>query len=305
MGIQSSLRIGSVIRYWVLALSLAIVLAAGVDTASASMPTGEQRSFCKPRMVGSFLRPLSGLPERHPVPKSGRLPFAPRALSVDEVGTQAGYRLMSGGGEFGYEFFFESPTIRRLGWIIKLQGFAVNRQGRVTQRLGTAQREIARIGGLLQPRALLAIPSRPGFYRVDLSVESSTGRKLGAYREYLRVMAPEVSVRVGLSARTIGHGDEVMGRIENIGTTPIEFGAPYSVEYLSEQGWIRVAPQRSTWPRYTAVMYAGSSGACMHFRVPPEFPAGQYRFKKAVHGVSPGSVLEQVVYGEFSVSAFP
>jgi hypothetical protein len=139
-----------------------------------------------------------------------------------------------------------------------------------------------------------------------MAVVAADGKPLASFEEYVRVMKPSVAIKVGTSGEPVSPGHRVVGRLENLGTTIIQFEAPYAVEYFNGVEWVTVGPSNTVWPRYVGLLAAGAKGDCMSFDVPLGAIPGQYRFVKRVEaGLKSWSLEEQRVYGIFTVAESP
>jgi Big-like domain-containing protein len=79
------------------------------------------------------------------------------------------------------------------------------------------------------------------------------------------------------------HGQAVFGRIENQGTEPVLYGAPYRIEKRDGTSWSLApeSPDNFILPLYDAS--PGESGdECSFFSIPSSMAPGHYRMTKEV-----------------------
>lgn len=146
-----------------------------------------------------------------------------------------------------------------------------------------------------QPDILLLVPSGVGFYRFNI-IFRSRGTILGSFSEYLRVVDPVLDVQISTLKSVYRTGATLLARVENIGTKAVGYSAGYSIERLTDVGWIRVGPNRTVWPRYAAGLGAGEAGECMKYAIPSDFPIGRYRLSKAITSGALDSNAETLNY---------
>jgi hypothetical protein len=298
-----------------------VIFCAGVAQSFAAIDalrdnkTRSSSQFCGPKLVRSFGLPPGGRQQYKPIPENGLLSFGPQKLRVSQKGPRpggalqsdpsAGNRVLTAGGKFGY-LFSSLPWSggSRLNWTIRLTASTVTKQGQFRNRLGETAMHIGSIQGHTTRSVVLSIPPKKGFYRLALSIRSSKGQLLDAFAEFIRVIEPSAIARLGTSSRTVVPGEQVLGRIENFGSTMLRTRQPYSVEYFDGVEWERVGPPQTVWrgPGMDAIVYAGKAAACMSFRVPADAAPGRYRFVKNIRVGQFGRLSERTLYGDFNVS---
>lgn len=281
-----------------LMVSVSTIMSADTAQSYAIDTKLKSSGFCKATFVRHLAHP-PGASKSSPIADSGKLPFGPRSLRVLRDGPRSG--VLIEGGRFGYDFASRAPV--QLDWLITAKGFAVNRSGAAQRRFGEVTRTISSVGGPGVPSIDLSIPNKRGFYLIRLSIQAKDGKLLGTFTEYITVAKPTVAVRIGLDGSPGLAGSQILGRIENFGTTSMQFGPSYAVEHFDGTTWQRVGPSRSVWPRQAIVLEAGAAGGCMGYKIPEQAPTGRYRFVKSVEVRTDKSGLTvKPVHKEFEVA---
>ena len=149
-------------------------------------------------------------------------------------------------------------------------------------------RERVRRRTLVRPREGMIdlsfpVSARPALYRVEISFENKSGKRLGRYGRYFRVVPIVRRARLGIESGTYLAGETVYARVENYGTIFVTFGVPYSVERYDGSTWAR-APESPKGPWILPLLLAqsGYTGECLGFRSPVSMPPGLYRIVKGV-----------------------
>lgn len=269
-----------------------------------SAPSGPVRAadglapFCEQRLVRDYLSPLARMPRLHGVPKSGRLPFAPKAMTLVVLGD--GLRV--GKGLIGFRFSDEAIGARRhLSWTSESVLVRVNRAGDISETLGSKTirlgREMANsIGG-----TRFAVSGRPAFYRVDLIVRSKHGVVLGKYGAYFRVVRSSTRSRLTLNASVRSPGQTILASVENPGTAAILPGSIFRVERAEGPNWAEFAtvPVSGLKPRTRAVLFAGEVSPCVSYQLPSDIPEGMYRISNQISASKGG--FQKVLFRQFRV----
>lgn len=136
-----------------------------------------------------------------------------------------------------------------------------------------------------------SVSARPALYRVEIEFENMSGKRLGRYSQYFRVVPIVRRARLGIESSAYHAGETVYARIENFGTTLVAFGVPYSVERYDGSTWTK-APEspKGPWILPLLLVQSGYAGGCFGFRTPVSMPPGLYRIVKGVEypAVKPG-----------------
>jgi len=274
---------GRVARRLGTALVVAPILALLVFPAAAGAAGGESSpGFCKRRLAVDYAAPLTGMPGAHPVPE-GELPFGPRNFSVHTIGHIIGRpHVALAGSNYGYTFAGKNEPYRALdlGWRLKATAWAVDRDGRARRELGTRGWHATKVKEL--SRLQVAFPAtRPGFVRVDVRISTLSGRTLGAYRDYFRILKPSNDVRLAVEDANVHPGERAVGLVENHGAGNLSsVSESFEVEHFIGDAWVTVpqpvSPQ-SILP-YGFFLAPGENARCYGYDVPADGKPGRYRF---------------------------
>jgi len=258
-------------------LASTLFLALAVTSASALATYEEPQPFCKGETIHDFLAPLQQMPKLHSPPENGRIGFGPK--SVELTPTPA---LLVGKGSIGYSLalHWRSPPAHPK-WNVTTTLSAVDWRGRTTGIVGRVQRRVGTISRKHNVEIHFDVGGRSAAYRLTFVFRSESGRKLGGYGFYSRVVRPTKHARLTLDSDSYGPEATVFGRIDNFGTVSAFYGAEYVIERLEGSSWVR-APES---PRYFILpLYwsgPGSSGPCLGFGVRPTM-SGRYRMSKQI-----------------------
>lgn len=75
----------------------------------------------------------------------------------------------------------------------------------------------------------------------------------------------------------------MLSRVENLGTEVVMFGEDFYVHRLEGEHWVPVPDAtQGIWLRWLGSAGPGASGRCSAWRIPTDFPLGQYRIVKEV-----------------------
>jgi Bacterial Ig-like domain len=235
--------------------------------------------FCDGAILHDYRRPFERMPKLHAPPPNGRVGFASGKLRLQPFPP-----LVVGEGEVGYTLGpLEKRAPVRLGWDVTTTLDRIDGRGRPIERIERARRHLAIVSRRRGGGARFQVGDEPALYRLTVVVRTETGRKLGGYGFYFRVLTPTGRVRLALNAAAFGPGETVFGRIENFGTALVSFGAPYAIERQDGSAWTK-APQSppGPWILIAYIVGPGSASNCSGFWVPPGMPAGRYRMVKEV-----------------------
>jgi len=153
-----------------------------------------------------------------------------------------------------------------------------------------------------------SVSAEPALYRVDIVFRNRTGKRLGAYGQYFRVVSPLQDARLRLNATSYRPGETVYARVENFGTELVTYGVSYSIERYNGTSWGE-APESPNGPWILPLLFSqpGTSGRCSGFSIPTEMTPGRYRFAKpadyAGHsGSGPRREVRVLLTAEFDVA---
>lgn len=250
-----------------------VVMMALVCAAGAAGATG----FCKERYARDYAAPLREMPGLRPAPE-GELPFGPRNLSLYLPDRAA---VVLAGSALGYRLASKNPYARvlHLNWDVRATLRAVDRRGRVKRLVDQRQRRLGTVKGSDDLKFLFPA-EHPGFYRVDIRFRRLGGARLGAFRDYFRVLERSVDVRLVASGSVFHPGETVYGHIENRGASRIVAPVFLALERYEAGGWVTVeqpvtpnSVRRPSW-----LLEPGEISGCHGFTVSAATPPGAYRF---------------------------
>jgi len=231
------------------------------------------------------------------------MPFAPKGLrlEVDRGG------LVAGEGWVGFGLRDEAIQHRRqLDWIVESELSRVSSRGRVLSSVDVKRQRIGSIEAS-NIKSFLHHVSGPAYYRVDIRFfRLGTGRLLGEYSTYARVMRPRINLRVAVDNPSVLPGSLVTARLINLGT--VAFRAPtfvygFVVQRFTGETWTLVPenPPRERGEKVRKVIQRLGPGMelrdCLRYLVPVGQVPGQFRF------ISFGLEREPLVAAQFEVRA--
>jgi hypothetical protein len=242
------------------------------------------RGFCENEVIRDYAKPLERLPQVLALPFEGRLDFAPGRVSLGSLGRGP---LQLGSGERGFSLSYSpyeaeatKPT-RRLDWHVTSRLVEVDRRGR---RIGEPELIEKHVERLWPTRRGLdftfQVPGKPALYRLELVFENRGGKRLARFGENFRVLRATLDVGLALSATTLRPGETVRARLLNRGAAVLFFGLGRSIEYFDGTNWIGPPPglRQGPIPAIGLFLPPGGSGSCWQATIPPDAPAGLYRF---------------------------
>lgn len=243
---------------------------------------------CASKVVRDYGSVFSQLPPRTRPGREGILPFGPRGLHLDE----SPKRILVPGSAGGRVFSFwlrshgHRGRLLRLNWVVSARLVAIDRRGRERATVASARRALGRVAaGALGRHGLdLRVPQRPGFYRAEVEFErAASGKQLGGFTQYLRVLRPRTAVRLGvLGSRVVEPGGSLVVRVENLGTRQISHGK-YVLDRYQDGHWhLDVGETAAYAPSVRRSIDAGRAGECARVLIPAGSESGLYRVRTQV-----------------------
>lgn len=283
---------------------LSIILAAlvlGGSNPSLEKTTDKSPAFCR---AGTLVRDfgLAKLPKTHQPPRSGKLPFGPKAVTLTgprdpvlRLGEPFGYQLLS------ENYRGETP----LHWTLTARMVSVNATGQTTRVLGDKTIRVRAISADDQPTLFLTPPKRSGFFQYELLISGRRGEKLARYRRYVKVIRQSWKVRLHLDRQEIEPGQTLISRVENLGSGKPYFGEAFAVQRRAEGRWNddpELTPEE--WLAWLGTAAPGEAGRCSYLKLPDDLSAGTYRIVKVVRkGLGPPSRQPAELKAPFEVLA--
>lgn len=291
-----------------------LVTAAVLGIVGSAPASPAMAAFCQTAIVHNYAKPLERMPDLRKPPMEQHLPFGPARVFFGQIGHGP---LLVGQSAIGFSLSY-SPYRRnhhlspRLDWNIVTRLTWVDQRGRAKKVLGVIEKRVNRLRSTDdRPSGDLSLAfdvSKPGLYRIESIFRDQSGKRLGRFGEYIRVLRPSLDVRLTLNGMSFRPGDTVSARLENYGTEPLFYGLGYSIEYYDGASWARPPTQ----PTYTVVPAIGlSSGpgqaaSCWNFPIPTDAPSGRYRFVRDVEhfagGLLPRKGKTLTLAAEFNVA---
>jgi hypothetical protein len=280
----------------------ALALSIAVPAAAVTYETAPT-AFCRATVLRDYLAPLERLPKLHSPSPSGRLGFGPRSIRLQPLPS-----LLVGGGTIGYRLFLsKGAPAQHPNWTVVTTLARVNWRGRTAETHNHARRHLTTISRSHGAGEEFRVNRYAFPYLLTVVFRNAAGKELGEYGFYFRVVDATANARFGLSAPSYRPGSAVFARIENLGSSPVSYGAPYAIERLEGATWAK-APESPKGP-WIMPLYWTAAGmtekGCRGFWIPPTMPPGRYRISKeaqfpALRG--PGSDEPRLISGEFDVA---
>jgi len=124
------------------------------------------------------------------------------------------------------------------------------------------------------------VPGGPRFYRLSVEFHGAGDTETFVYREYFRVVARRVDLRLVLSSASMRPGEELVWRLENFGSTSVVYGLDYRIDRHDGNGWVEDPISPTGFPWVGFMMGAGAASRCQSLRLPDTMQPGRYRLVK-------------------------
>jgi len=247
-----------------------------IPVPAAALEKGPPPKYCSHSTVRDYRAPLRNLPALRGAPELRGLPFGPQGVTLSEP-----LDLREHGGFVGYAIRVRRSREALLDWDLTATLTRIDPQGNTH---GKARRSHAHLGSLAGKRRIgFRISPAPALYKIELAVNNASGKTLGEYGEYLRVVKPALDVRISLNATSLRSGETVAAQVENHGTGIVILSPRYSIEVHDGSAWA-LAPISPLTPDPLVGLLAAPGGAvtCWSFTIPTAAPPGRYRLAGAV-----------------------
>lgn len=242
-------------------------------------------SFCERGIVRDYAKPLERMPALRPPPKGG-LPFGPRGIALGLRDQRRSQLMLPGRKRFGYAVFHsrflgaKGPI--KVNWIITAKLIRVDFRGRVIRPLRWARQHATWLTAKRQSRLPLVFPGKPGFYRIQIVFRNGAGKRIGGFGQYVRILRPNLDVRLTLNKTSYRPGDVVIPQLKNYGTlSPGTFGLGGTLERHDGSTWRPVNDIGPT-PFIGLGIGPGESASCWEAKIPEDAAPGLYRFTSRV-----------------------
>lgn len=228
-------------------------------------------------------------PTRRP-PSSGRLPIGPPGTELYSLGDS----VMANGGRFGYALSVATDESRTVNWVIRTRLSRVNSSGDVGRRVA-ARTQMLTAKTLHSPTAIpfiFEIQPQPAFYLYEFLIETSSGKRLAQYGQYLRVVPSVTRARLVTNLGSYRQGERAYFRVENMGTTTIGLKSEaFVLERFTGASWVEDPASPKVFARVRlGSLPPGAIGFCRNFELPATLEPGTYRFRKDVAAAPSGNV---------------
>jgi hypothetical protein len=281
-------RQGKTARFAAIAFASAALLAAASPAASPAAKAKHKATktakatgpFCSAPIVNNYLAPVEKLQKLPALPEGGAVGFAPAGTTLGPTGP----RLLVGASNVGFRLSNAGPEPangkpRRLNWTVLGRLIRLTNEGRTLHPSGLKRINLNQLPAGKHRGFAFPIPSTPGIYSLEVTIQNHRGRLLGRFGEYVRVVNRNVDVGVTLAAYDkIVPGSYLESCFENHGTATV---APTgtSLEHFEGGTWrpVAVGPQYS--PAQTPIQRTLGPGEAERIGtlVPPNARPGLYR----------------------------
>lgn len=265
-------------KRWMVRICL-VAAAVFAPAPTASAVTYETApSFCDATVLRDYLAPLRDLPKLRGPARTGLAGIGRSNLLLKTTP-----RLAVGENRIEYWFTLRDPKRPvRLGWTVLATLSRVDADGRAVERVGRSKRRVGIVGATNFPGGHFAVSGKPAMYRLLLAIRDKQGREIARYGSYHRAEPLAYDTRLGLNAASYRPEQTAFGRVENLGTGSVSFGAEYAIQRREGSRWVNApeSPRYFIKPLY--ILGAGLAGHCHSFWIPPTVAPGHYRMTKGV-----------------------
>jgi hypothetical protein len=269
-----------------------------------SSPPGESTPraphFCAGGAIRNLSTPFKPRPRLPSPSPNGRIGFGPGGLVLKPLP-----RLLTGAGRVGYTLSLRpSAPVAHLDWAVTTTLSSVDRRGRFAERVKRVRRQVAKVSRTQDAGVKFRVEGAAAYYRVVSVFRDDSGRRLGRYGFYFRVLPSSKGAELVLDGSSYRAGDTVHGRVDNFGAEPVLYGTPYAIERPDGNAWVLASESPDgLWAMPLFNTQPGMAGRiCSNFLIPPEMKPGRYRMAKGASLLSARRPADQFfLYAEFSV----
>jgi hypothetical protein len=300
MNLRNKTRLAAAVSSGIL-MSLLLLNAEAFATEVEALPESE----CHTKVLVDYEKPLREMRPIHRLPGTSdpsvpsRLAFGPGRLRMSVVGDSA----LAGPRDVGFQL--SAVPKKGLGpveldWRVVSQLAAVRRSGTVAKELFFMRTNIGRLraDGSERLELTLTTPRQAGFYRIQSTFFDASGKHLGRYAEYFRILRWRGEFGASVSPRHLHGGDVLTSRVETSGTLPILFGNFFAIDRFEGGEWQLdpMTPTDFTGELY--LMYPGLLTECRLLRLPVDASPGHYRLRR---GLGAFGKRDQLMMADFHV----
>jgi hypothetical protein len=247
--------------------------------AVAALSPGERAAagFCTESTVYDYAAPLAAMP---PVPPltAGRtaLPFGPSGLALTY--RPAGNVVLPGAESVGFALSTNAGRkAARPGWLVSVRLAKVSETGTTQQVLQTRRAQVGKLAPHSPVRLNLGLSGEPGYYRVEIVFRDRSGKRIGRFGEYIRILAGNLDVRLSLDKSVAHPGETIEPRLENYGAADLSFGLGAPIEVQEGGSWVRAPFGNGPVPMLGLVIGPGQATSCWQRAIPADASPGTYR----------------------------
>lgn len=256
-------------------------------------------SLCEERIAHDYRSVFAEMPREH-APPQGELPFGPRNLSLHYVDLGTSVALQ--GTRFGYRFAAknEGRRVLHLNWDVEAVLWRLDGDGRQRARVVADSRRLRDVREL-DPLEFVFPARTVGLYRLDLRFRKPSGRWLGAYREYFRVVGRSVAISLVSARPRVQPGELAYVQARNAGTAGVVVPQRIPVQRWTGETWETLSAGASITDRTGWWLGIGEAAPCSSFPIPTDASPGHYRF--ATTARVRGARERRVLTADFEVVA--
>jgi hypothetical protein len=215
--------------------------------------------------------------------KGARL-FGASRLRLTDVGSRlAAASAVAGASTFAYRLEATGKDSQAVhpGWKVTQTLYAVDHAGRPRRLIRSQTRQVASVYPGHPVNFNVGPILRPDFYRIDILISAKDGR-IRRFSEYIRAMRPRFKANLRVSDSKFKRGETANIQLVNAGSTPINYGYEYRIEYFENGDWLWVGPIDEVFPAVQLRLDPGSVAGCFAVPIGEGWAPGHYRVTKTV-----------------------
>jgi hypothetical protein len=160
----------------------------------------------------------------------------------------------------------------------------MRRSGAVAEVIRSKRQHVDHIDPVHPDSSTFSFPvsGHPAIYRLTSTFFDATGRRLGTYSEYFRVLKHRADYHQSVSPQMAHGGDILISRTEDPGTTGLEFGNDFAIDHFIDGEWKLDPITPKGFAGISIFIFGGVTLECRIMRLPIDMAPGHYRFRKKV-----------------------